>query len=152
MRLRGRDREAEKSTAGSEEKGGPLLRYVLAWCILLVIAVGNGALREFTFAQAMPELRAHQLSTLIGSGFIGLAVWLIIRAWPPASGRQAFLIGLFWLVLTVAFEFFLGLVLAHKPLSLVLQDYNLLAGRVWPFFLLWLLLAPWVFHRIRGAP
>jgi hypothetical protein len=43
------------------------------------------------------------------------------------------------------------LVLAHRPLSQVLQDYNLLAGRVWVLFLIWLTLAPWVFSRFSKA-
>lgn len=128
-----------------------MIRYVLAWVALLVVAVANGAVRQATFAKVMPELRAHQLSTLIGSVLVGLAVWFVIRTWPPASSRRALLIGLVWLALTVAFEFFMGLVLARRPLSQVLQNYNLLAGRVWVLFLIWLTLAPWIFFRLRRA-
>jgi hypothetical protein len=127
-----------------------LVRYVIAWVSMLMIAVANSALRQATFAKVMPELRAHQLSTVIGSVLIGLFIWFVIRAWPPSSGRQALLTGFIWLVLTVAFEFFMGLVLAHKPLAQVLNDYNLLAGRVWVLFLIWLALAPWVFFRLRN--
>jgi hypothetical protein len=125
-----------------------LIRYLLAWFAMLVIAIANGALRQATFAKWMSELRAHQLSTLIGSVLIGLFIWLVIRAWPPSSGRQALFIGFVWLLLTVAFEFFMGLVLMHRPLSQVLQDYNLPAGRVWVLFLAWLTVAPRVFFRV----
>ncbi len=128
-----------------------MTRYLLAWVAMLVIAVANGALREASYARAMPELRAHQLSTLIGSVLIGVFIWFVIRIWPPSSGRHALLVGLVWLVLTVAFEFFMGLVLAHRPLSQVLEQYDLSAGRVWVVFLLWLTLAPWVFFRFRRA-
>ena len=128
-----------------------MIRYVLAWVAMLVIAFANGALRQATFAKIMPELRAHQLSTLIGSVLIGLFIWFVIQAWPPSSGRQALLIGCVWLVFTVAFEFFMGLVLAGRPLAQVLKDYNPFAGRVWVLFLIWLTLAPWVFFRLRGS-
>ena len=128
-----------------------MLRYVVAWFALLVIAVANGALRQLAFGRHMSELRAHQLSTLVGSALIGVAIWFVVRGWPPAGNRQALLIGLLWLVLTVAFEFFMGLVLARRPLPDVLHDYNLLEGRVWVLFLLWLTLAPWVLYRLRGA-
>lgn len=131
---------------GWEAKGANLLRYVLAWFALLVLAVANGALRQFTFGKRMSELRAHQLSTLTGSVLIGIFIWLVIRTWPPSSSGQALLIGLIWLVLTVTFEFFMGLVLARRPLRQVLHDYNLAAGRVWVLFLIWLTLAPWVFY------
>ena len=117
---------------------------------MLMIAVANGALRRATFAKIMPEVRAHQLSTLIGSVLIGLFIWLVIRRWPPSSGRQALLIGIIWVLLTVSFEFFMGLVLAHRSLAEVFRDYNLLEGRVWVLFLIWLTLAPWAFFRLRG--
>ena len=121
-------------------------RYILAWFAMLAIAIANGALRQFTFAEAMPELRAHQLSTLIGSALMGLFIRFVVHRWPPPSRRYALMIGSVWLLLTVAFEFFMGLVLAGRPLAAVLQDYNLLAGRVWVLFLLWILLAPWLFY------
>ncbi len=116
---------------------------------MLGIAVANGALRQATIAKVMPELRAHQLSTLIGSVLIGLFIWLVVRTWPPASSRQALLVGIVWLLLTVAFEFFMGLVLLHRPLWQVLREYDVFAGRVWALFLVWLTLAPWVFFRLR---
>jgi len=149
--LKASAREPSDSPCGKSEGGATLVRYVLAWVPMLMIAIANGALRQATFGKVMPELRAHQLSTLIGSVAIGLFIWLVIRAWPPSSGRHALLIGLVWLILAVAFEFFMGLVLAQRPLAHVLHDYNVLAGRVWVFFLVWLTLAPWVFFRLRGA-
>ncbi len=132
-------------------KGAPdLIRYLLAWLAMLGIAIANGALRQETFGKIMPELRAHQLSTLIGSVLIGLFIWVVMRTWPASSERQALSIGLIWLLLTVVFEFFMGLVLAHRPLAQVIQEYNLLTGRVWVLFLIWLTLAPWLFFRLRA--
>ena len=128
-----------------------MIRYLLAWVPMLMIAVANGAIRQATFAKSMTELRAHQLSTLIGSVLIGLFIRFVIRTWPPSSSREALLIGIVWLFLTIIFEFFMGLALARRPLSQVLHDYNLLAGRLWVLFLIWLALAPWVFFRLSGA-
>jgi len=126
-------------------------RYVLAWVAMLGIAIANGALRQTTFGKVLPELRAHQLSTLIGSVVIGAFIWVVIQRWPPSSSREAIAIGLVWVSLTVAFEFFMGLVLLQRPLAQVLADYNVFAGRVWVLFLLWLTVAPWLFFRVRAA-
>jgi hypothetical protein len=90
------------------------------------------------------------IAIAIGSVLIGLFIGLVIRRWPPSSGRQALRIGLVWLLFTVAFELFMGLVLAHRPLAQVLHEYNLFAGRLWSLFLIWLVLAPWVFFRLLG--
>lgn len=38
-----------------------LLIYVVNWCGLLIIAIGNGALREKVYGARMTELSAHQL-------------------------------------------------------------------------------------------
>jgi hypothetical protein len=128
-----------------------VFRYLLAWIPMLVIAVANGALRQLTFAKVMSEQHAHQLSTLIGSVCIGAFIWFVVHNWPPSSSRQALLIGLVWVLLTVTFESFMGLVLQHRSLHEVLHEYNLFAGRVWILFLIWLGVAPWAFFRIRRA-
>ena len=125
-------------------------RYVLAWVAMVGIAVANGALRQVTFASAMPELRAHQLSTLLGAVLIGAFMWVVIWRWPPSSSREAIAIGLLWVALTVAFESLMGLVLLQRPLAHVLADYNVFAGRVWVLFLLWLAGAPRLFVRVRA--
>ena len=126
-------------------------RYVLAWIVMLAIAVANGALRQATFGTVLPELRAHQLSTLIGSVLIGAFIWFVMQRWPASSSRAAIAIGLLWLALTIAFECFMDLVLLQRPLTQVLADYNVFAGRVWVLFLLWLTVAPWLFFRVRAA-
>jgi hypothetical protein len=61
------------------------------------------------------------------------------------------MIGLVWLSLTVAFEFFMGLVLTTRLLVQIVADDNLLAGRVWVLFLVWLAVAPWLFFRLRSG-
>src|SRR3974390_2013861 len=101
-----------------------MLRYGLLWLPMLALAVANGALRQIVFANYMSELQAHQLSTLTGSIAIGGFIWLVLRKWPLSSSRQALRVGGMWLILTIAFEFFMGLVLANRPLQQVLSDYN----------------------------
>jgi hypothetical protein len=118
---------------------------------MLIIAIANGALRQLTYGRVMPELRAHQLSTVIGSALIGLFIWGVVRVWPPASARQALSIGLVWLALTVAFEFVFGRFVMHRLWSRLFNDYNVIEGRIWVVFLIWLILAPYVFFRLHRA-
>ncbi len=137
---------------GEETKGKrSLIRYVIAWVPMLLIAIANGALRQFTYGKAMPEVRAHQLSTLTGSVLIGLFIYTIIRIWPPSSARKAFAVGLIWSSMTVIFEFAFGRWGMHRPWGQLLGDYNLAAGRVWVLFLAWLTFAPYIFFRLRNA-
>jgi len=123
-----------------------MLRYLLAWFPMLMLAIANGALRQATYGRRMPELRAHQLSTVIATAIFAVYIWYVIRTWPPVSTQQALLVGLLWLALTIAFEFFMGLVLARRPLNEVLRDYDVTRGRLWVLLLLWITLAPVLFH------
>ena len=126
------------------------LHHILIWFALLVIAIGNGVLRQTTFGKVMPELRAHQLSTLIGAVVMGVFIWFTIDMWPPSSNREAIAVGVFWVFLTVMFECFMGLVLQKRSLAKIMADYNVRAGRVWPLFLIWLMVAPWLFYSLKA--
>jgi hypothetical protein len=127
-----------------------MLKFILAWIPMVLIAILNGIVREAWYANHLPELRAHQVSTLTAVVLFGIYIWVIIRVWRPESSRQAILIGLIWLALTVAFEFLFGHFVMGHPWSRLLNDYNILAGRVWSVVLLWITVAPYVFYRGLG--
>ncbi len=119
-----------------------LLRYSLAWILMVFIAIGNGALRETLFARVLSELRAHQLSCATGILLFALYTWFLSLIWPLASRGQALEIGFVWLCLTVAFEFVFGRYVFHQPWAKLLHDYDVLAGRLWVLVLLAVALLP----------
>lgn len=121
--------------------------YVLFWLALVIIAVANGVVRELIYGRALTELRAHQLSTLIGMLLIGTAVGVFGYFFPIESEHTAMLIGLIWLGLTVLFELVFGRFIARHSWKKLLADYDLLAGRVWLVFLAWLLILPYIVYR-----
>ena len=125
-----------------------IIRYILFWFVLVLIAIGNGVLREATYGKGVTELLAHQISTASGILFTGVAVWLFSRAWPVDSLAQAQVIGIAWLLLTLGFEFLFGHFVAGHSWGSLLQDYNLLAGRVWVFFLAWVAVMPYLVYKI----
>ncbi len=122
-------------------------RYLIAWFAMLLVSVANGALRDFTYGRYLPELLAHQLSTLSGIVLLGGVIYLFVRRWPPASARQALSIGLFWMVLTVAFEFLFFHYAGGHSWGELLANYDLPGGRLWPVLLAWVAFAPYIFFR-----
>lgn len=120
-------------------------RYLLAWFAMLLVAMLNGGLRDFTYGRYLPELLAHQLSTLSGSALLSAVIYLFVRRWPPASARQALSIGLFWMVLTVAFEFLFFHYVGGRSWAELLANYDVPKGRLWPLLLVWVALAQWLF-------
>lgn len=125
-----------------------MLKYILAWIPMVLIAIVNGILRESWYGKNLNELAAHQISSLTGIVLFGLYIWIVIRSWPPDSALQAFAVGLVWLALTVAFEFIFGYFVAGHTWRRLFHDYNLLAGRVWVFILIWVTIAPYLFYRL----
>jgi hypothetical protein len=122
--------------------------YLTFWLVLMILGVANGIVRELTYGRRLSELRAHQLSTLTGVLVMTLAVWLLSLFIRPSSMEIALLIGLIWLALTVAFEFGFGHWVARHTWEELLADYNILKGRLWPLFLLWMLLLPGLVYLV----
>jgi hypothetical protein len=125
-----------------------VVRYLLFWFLLALVAIANGILRQGTYGKIVSELTAHQISTLTGIIFTGALVFWLNRVWPIESAKQAWLIGLAWLVLTIAFEFGFGHFVAGHPWTRLFADYDLLSGRVWAVFLFWMLVMPYFFFRL----
>jgi hypothetical protein len=126
-----------------------MARYLAAWFAMLLVSVLNGMLRDFIYGRHMPELLAYQLSTLIGIVLLGAVIRLYMRRWPFASARQALSVGLFWMALTVAFEFLFFHYAGGLSWAALLANYDLSAGRLWPLILLWVAFAPYLFYRLR---
>ena len=118
-----------------------------AWFVMLLVSIANGAVRDFTYGKLMGELAAHQLSTLCSVVLLGIVIRRFVSRHPPSSARHAFRIGLAWVALTVAFEFVFFHFVGGHAWSALLANYNVFAGRVWVFVLLWIGVAPWVFLR-----
>jgi len=126
-----------------------MLKYILAWILMLFIAIFNGAVREVWLVEHFEELRAHQLSCATGIVLLGLFIWSIIRNWRPASAATAITIGLIWLIMTIAFELLFGFYVRDIPWGRLFYEYNLFAGRLWVLVLVWVTVAPYLFYRLQ---
>jgi hypothetical protein len=127
-----------------------LWKYPIAWFVMLMVAVANGALRDLTYGRWMDELSANQISCMTGMVLLGVVIWAFVRLYPLSSSREAVLAGLFWMGLTVAFEFlFFHFIGAHSWAELA-ANYNVLQGRLWVFVLAWVAIAPYLFFRLTA--
>lgn len=125
------------------------LKYFLAWFPIIVIAFANATVRQVVYARYVSELAAHQISTLTIAILYGLYVWVLTSFLKLQSPGQAIGAGLMWMILTVVFEFALGHYVLVDSWGELLHAYNILEGRVWGLFVLWIGLAPYVFYKIK---
>jgi hypothetical protein len=115
---------------------------------MLLIAIANGALRDLGYKKYAGELLAHQLSTITLIIFFSLYIGYVIHHYPPYSSLQALMIGIFWVAMTLAFEFGFGRWRGNSWTKL-LEDYDFLKGRIWVLIPLWVAIAPYVSYKLR---
>jgi hypothetical protein len=127
-----------------------ILRALAVWCLLVVLAMLNGGVRDTWLSPRLGDSIGRGISTLTLCALILLATWATIGWIGPATRRGALGIGAVWLALTLAFEFGVGHYGFGKPWRELLADYDLSRGRIWIAVLVVTLLAPSWAARLRG--
>jgi hypothetical protein len=127
------------------------LRAALAWFGILILAIANGAFRQALLVPRLGEQVGHILSTLLLSVLVIGAAWLLVPWIRPLTARDTWLIGVLWVVMTVAFEFLGGHYLFRTPWERLLADYNVAQGRIWVLVLMTTLLAPVLVQALRRS-
>jgi hypothetical protein len=100
------------------------------WFVFSVIAVVCGAAREAILTPRTGPHIAHVVGSHVVIALFSIIISFYVGA-IQASKVSLIRIGLYWLLLTVAFELFFGHYVMGRPWEAVLADYNLLRGRLW---------------------
>jgi len=126
-----------------------ILRGLVIWLLLLVLAFAGAAFREGVLAPRIGTDAAHFVGTFVVVALFLVAIALSVR-WvvPTLAPRRLLELGLGWTAMTIAFEFGFGRFVMGHPWSLLLHDYNVFAGRIWILVLLTTLLGPWLLGRM----
>jgi len=128
-----------------------MTRSLAVWFVMLVGASVNGALREAVLIPQLGDTAGRAMSTLMLCSLVLLLTWSTIRWISPRSTREAWLIGGFWVALTLVFEFIAGHYLFGQPWNELTQDYDVLQGRIWVLALVTIAVAPRLCASARGV-
>jgi hypothetical protein len=107
----------------------------------------HGILRELFLAPRIGSLTARQIGIPVGCVIIFVITWLCAR-WMNVHVRRQFLVGSYWVLLTVAFEIVLGRAIGASW-NRLLSDYNPAQGGFMIFGLLFMLFTPWLVGRLQ---
>ena len=122
------------------------IRALTIWLLLLILAVLNGAIRESLITPRFGEQGAHIVSTAILCAAITLVAWFSISWIGPKNGREALVVGILWVALTVAFEFIGGQYFLGNTREIFFSHYKRFSGRILILLLVANLFAPlWAF-------
>jgi len=138
--------------SGKGMKISLVLKSLGMWLVFVIMAILNGTFRQFILSPNLGSSIAHIISTflIISILFGGTFIFLKILH-TELDRKELMLIGVFWLILTVLFEFIFGHFVMGHPWEKLLADYNILKGRFWILVLMATLFAPIIIGRIRKA-
>ena len=125
-------------------------RALVVWLLMMAVETIHGLLRNRFLVPVIGDVGSGQIGVLIGSALI-LGVAILTIGWiHPNSERSLLAIGAMWLVLTLTFEFGLGLALG-RSWNAMLADYDLSRGGLLSIGMVILALSPWIAARIQQA-
>ncbi len=125
-----------------------MLRIILFWFGLLILAIINGTIRDYTYLKSLGEYRAHQLSTITLLILMSIYCLIIFSNWRLTSSNEAITVGIIWLLLTLAFEFLFGHFVGGHSWEKLIAQYNIFSGNLWVLIVIWTALLPLVCYKI----
>jgi hypothetical protein len=127
------------------------LKALALWFGILVLAVLNGALREVALIPLWGVPAAPIVSGIILSGCILVVAFLGASWYDGLAASRYWLVGAFWLVLTLIFEFGFGRFVEHASWAELLDAYTFRNGNIWPMVVVATLVSPSLAARLRGV-
>lgn len=126
------------------------LKALALWMAILLLAIINGTLREKALIPALGAFAGFITSGIVLSCCIFFVALLAAPWYGHLSSSQYWAIGLFWLFLTLIFEFGFGRFVQHKDWAELLRAYTFKSGNIWPLVLILTLVSPWLAARLRS--
>lgn len=123
-----------------------MIKYLLCWFPMVLLAILNGAARDLGYKKYVGELAAHQISTFSLLVLIVIYSGLVVKWLPPSSEKQALFIGITWSILTLIFEFSFGMLRGNSWKQL-LHAYNFTEGQLWILIPIGVAIAPYIMFK-----
>lgn len=127
-----------------------LLTATFFWGLILVLAMANGILREAFLLTYLSVNIAYFVSGCILAIGILLVAYLSVPRYGDILPSGFWIIGGYWLILTVIFEFALGYFITGATWSEMLDQYRFKDGNIWPLILIVVVISPVLASKIRG--
>ena len=113
----------------------------------MLVETLHGILRGLLLVPVIGQLLANQIGVAIGSLLILLVTLFTIKCIGAVRISELLIVGMIWVLLTLAFEGGLGY--AVGGWDRVLMDYDPRQGGLMPLGLLMMFFSPLIAHRLR---
>jgi len=106
------------------------------WFIEIAISGFNFfVLMNLIYEPRVGYLIAHQIGMTTRIVYIFIIAYTLLRYVKTYSTKDLFHVGLFWLAMTLTFEWG-GSFIIRRPVSEIVEGWNIFAGYMWPYVLL----------------
>ena len=126
------------------------VRALAVWFVLIAVEFIHGTLRTIFLGLVVGDFRSRQIGVFSGSVLVLAVAYVLIPRLHATGKRALVLVGVLWLVLTVAFEFSFGHYVFRRSWGDLASDYNPFRGGFLVIGMAVLMFSPVIGSRIRG--
>ena len=121
---------------------------LLIWLAIIPLAILNGGLRDVVINPLIGAEYGQPLSCFSLCLIIFVLCWFCIPRIGKGTAKTYWIIGLWWILLTVLFETGFGLLLGYTFAELI-KAYDITTGNLWLLVVLFTGIAPWLTAKTR---
>ncbi len=121
---------------------------LLIWLAIIPLAILNGGLRDKVINPLIGAKYGLPLSGILLCILIFILCYFCIPRIGKGTAKKYWIIGLLWILLTIAFETVFGL-LTGDTLSVLVKAYDITTGNIWLLVVLFTGVAPWLTAKMR---
>jgi hypothetical protein len=125
-----------------------IAKSLLIWVSIIPLTILNGLLRE----KVIIPLISMEYGLLISAVLLCLLIFIVCLIFIPKIGKgiakDYWIMGLLWLLLTIAFETIFGLLQGNTFAELI-NAYDIRTGNFWLLVVLFTGIAPWLAAKTR---
>ena len=126
------------------------IKSIGVWIIIVIAAIINGAIREKLLTPLIGAHLSLPISGIALSALVFVITYFAIEFFGQVKSSVYKLIGLFWIILTLAFEYLFGHYVMGTPWHEINQVFTILNGNLFIIVLIVTALSPWAAARLRG--
>ena len=127
-----------------------VIKSLAVWLLIFVAAVLNGVIRDKLLTPLIGSSVSLPLSGIILSVLVLVITYLCVQFFGEVKIETYFFIGLFWVLLTLIFEYLFGHYIVGKPWQEINQVFNIFKGDLFIIVLIVSAVSPWLTAKLKG--
>ncbi|WP_321324438.1 hypothetical protein [Thiomicrorhabdus sp.] len=127
-----------------------LLKATGLWLVIVIAAILNGIFHESVLVPTIGANFALPLSGILLSILVFIITFAFISFFDSTEPKVYIWIGLFWVLLTLSFEFLFGHYVIGNTWLEILQVFNIMKGDLFLLVLFVSAVSPWLAAKVRG--